>query len=214
MSTKLQLLQFWKTKKIVRDQRLLDAFFSIPRESFLPDKFKGEAYHDHPLPTLRKQSISQPTTIMLMLQALNLNEGHKVFEIGAGVGYQAALIAKVIGSEGKLISAEVIPELVTEARDNLNGLGLSNAKIIEADGGDGYIEGAPFDRVVITAACPMIPQPLIDQLKEGGVVIAPVGYFDDQTMVKGTKRGKGLDLEFLGRFKFVPLVGKYGLKEI
>lgn len=212
MSDKEELIEFWKEKRL--DGRLIDAFVKIPRENFVPPELMDNAYGDHPLPTIRNQSISQPTTIMVMMEALELKKGDKVFEIGAGAGYQAALISKVIGKEGQVISADVIPELVQFARTNIGNLGINNVSIIEGDGSEGVPKKAPFDKVIITAACPTIPQPVIDQLKEGGIVVAPVGDLESQTMIKGTKRGKGLDLQFLGSFCFVPMRGKHGFREV
>ncbi len=211
-TTKEQLLYFWQTQNI--DSRLLRAFDKIPRELFVPPQLKRYAYEDQPLPTMRRQSISQPTTIMLMLQALELRKGDKVFEVGAGMGYQAALMATLVGKNGKVVSAEVIPELVQMSRLNLANLGLHHTLVVEGDGGEGYPEEAPYDKIIITAACPTIPQPLIEQLKEGGVVVAPVGDLESQTMVKGVKVEGRLSLEFLGPFVFVPMKGKHGFKEV
>jgi len=211
MLTKEHLLSSWRSMNV--NEKLLKAFEAIPREIFVPPKFQSQAYDDHPLPTLREQSISQPTTIMLMLQALGLKEGEKVFEVGAGVGYQAALIAEVIGEKGKLVTTEIIPELVYIAQKHLRSLGFRNATILEADGSEGYEVAAPYDRIIITAACQAIPQPLVDQLREGGVIIAPVGDIETQMMVKGTKINENLEFEFLGTFCFVPMKGKYGFKE-
>lgn len=208
--SKQQLLNFWRKMQV--KESLLWAFQEVPRELFIAKELKDKAYHDHPLPTIRKQSISQPTTIMMMLQALELHPGHHIFEIGAGAGYQAALISKIIGPEGSLITTDVIPELIQIARHNLNKLDLRNVTILEADGGNGYPQEAPYDRIVVTTACPSIPEPLIDQLKEGGIIIAPVGDLDNQTMVKGIKQQGRLSLEFLGSFRFVPLQGKWGFE--
>ncbi len=212
MTSKPELMEFWKRLQI--HDSLLEAFSVIPRENFVPPRLQIYAYEDQPLPTIRRQSISQPTTIMVMLQALELQPGDTVFEVGAGVGYQAALISQIIGPTGKLVSLEVIPELVHLARRNLADLGLTQAQIFEADGSEGYPAEAPYDKAVITAACPTIPQPIIDQLKEGGIVVAPVGDLQSQTMVKGRKVGKRLELTFLGSFVFVPMKGKYGFKEV
>ena len=208
---KERLINLWREKNV--DEKLLTAFDKIPSDIFVSAAFQKEAYHDHPLPTIRKQSISQPTTIIMMMEALELDVGQNVFEVGAGVGYQAALISNVIGENGTIISSEVIPELVTAAINNINSLDIKNTKIIESDGGNGHSEGAPYDRIIMTCACPNLPQPLIDQLKEGGIILAPVGDLESQTMIKGIKRGKGLDLEFLGSFRFVPMSGRHGFKE-
>ena len=212
MTTKNQLVQFWKTMNV--DEELLQAFLNVPREQFVLPSLKKHAYEDRPLPTIRKQSISQPSTVMIMLNALELNPGEKILEIGAGVGYQAALLATLIGPTGKLITIDVIPELVQLARRNLESLGLQNTLVLESDGGEGYSPEAPYDKIILTAACPTIPQPLIDQLKEDGIILAPVGDLQSQTMIKGTKVNGRLELDFLGDFMFVPMKGKYGFKEV
>ena len=209
---KEQLLQSWINMNV--DERLLLAFAAIPREKFVAPELRLQAYHDHPLPTLRKQSISQPSTVMMMLQALQLRPKDKVFELGTGAGYQASLLAKITGPEGKVISIEVMPELVALARQNHAEIGIQNVVVMEGDGAKGYPPEAPYDRIIITAACPTIPEPLIQQLKEGGIVIAPVGDLKSQTLVKGTKQQGKLELEFLGQFVFVPMKGKYGFKEV
>lgn len=212
MATKQQLLRFWRTLGV--DEQLLAAFAEVPREQFVPKELRSHAYADHPLPTLRKQSISQPSTIIIMLRALELQPGEKVFEVGAGVGYQASIIGKIIGPQGKLITAEVIPELVHAAKKNVQELNISNVLVLESDGAEGYPDAAPFDKIIITTACPGIPQPLIEQLREGGIVVAPIGDLQSQTMVKGTKVHGRLELEFLGDFVFVPMKGKHGFVEV
>ncbi len=212
MSSKQELIHFWKNLGV--DQRLLTAFSTIPREKFIPPQLNAHAYDDLPLPTIRNQSISQPSTIIIMLRALQLQEGEKVMEVGAGMGYQAALMASLVGSTGKVITIDVIPELVQYARKNLQDLRLEQVSVMEGDGAEGYPTHAPYDKIIITAACPSIPLPLITQLREGGIIIAPVGDLRSQTMVKGTKVNGRLELEFLGDFVFVPLKGKHGFKEM
>ncbi len=212
MPTKKQLVMHWKRQNF--STRILQAFEAVPRELFVPEALQGYAYHDQPLPTMRGQSISQPSTIMVMLQALAPQQGEKIFELGAGAGYQASLLSFLVGLQGKVVTADVIPELVQTARLNMKSLGISNVHVIEGDGGEGSPEDAPFDKIVITAACPTIPAPLIEQLKEGGIVIAPVGDLESQTLVRGIKRGQRLELEFIGPFLFVPMKGKHGFKEV
>ena len=211
MDERQLLVESWEELNI--NENILEAFLDIPREDFVPPQYQHLAYEDRPLPTIRKQSISQPSTIMVMLQALELKEGEKVFEIGAGVGYQAALLSKIVGEKGKVISTEVIPELVYIAKKNMEKINLDNVEINEADGSGGNIGEAPFDKIVITAACPNIPEPIIEQLKEGGIVVAPVGDLESQTLVKGIKVGGKLDLEFIGSFRFVPMKGMHGFSE-
>jgi protein-L-isoaspartate(D-aspartate) O-methyltransferase len=212
MAGKEELISHWKEFSF--NEELIAAFREVPREQFVAPSMQQHAYNDQPLPTLRKQSISQPTTIMIMLQALDLQKGERVFEIGAGVGYQAAIISKVVGERGKLVSAEIVPELVQSAKENLDKLEIENVTLLEDDGSKGDISNAPYDKIIITAACPQIPQPLIEQLKEGGLIVAPIGDLESQMMVRATKTNNRLDLEFLGTFAFVPLRGKYGFKEV
>lgn len=195
------------------DKKLLKVFAQIPREQFIPLSLRAHAYDDHPLPTIRNQTISQPSTVMIMLRALDLQPGENVFEVGAGVGYQAALMANLVGKQGKVVTSEVIPELVQFSRQSLEDLELKQVTVLESDGAEGHPVQAPYDKIIITAACPTIPPPLIDQLKEGGIIIAPVGDLQSQTLVKGTKINGKLELEFLGDFVFVPMMGKYGFEE-
>ena len=211
MVSKQELLQFWKSKGV--EDTLLTAFSKIPREQFIPPQLKIHAYDDHPLPTVRNQSISQPSTVMIMLSALDLQAGEKVLEVGAGSGYQAALMAQLVGKKGRVVTIDVIPELVHFARCNTADLNLKQVLVLEGDGAEGYAEEAPYDKIIITAACPMIPLPLINQLEERGIIVAPVGNLQNQTMVKGTKINGKLELEFMGNFVFVPLVGKHGFEE-
>lgn len=206
-----QLLLYWKKQKV--DVRLLAAFQAIPREIFVSEDIRSHAYDDHPLPTLRGQSLSQPSTVMLMLQALQVKSGHQVYEIGSGVGYQACLLGKIVGPKGKVITTEIIPELVQASREHARQLDLNNVIIMEKDGSRGMEEGALFDRVIITCACPKIPEPIIEQVKEGGIIVAPVGDLREQIMVRAVKVGQRLDIEFLGPFVFVPMQGKYGFEQ-
>lgn len=210
---KQRLIAYWLGSGLIADQRLLEAFDEIPREQFIPASQKKDAYKDMPIPTIRKQSISQPSTVMLMLQALDIQEGDKIFELGAGVGYQASIMSLLAGEKGKIITTEIIPELIKLTQKNMTALGLSNVEVVETDGSTGYEKEALYDRAIITAACPDIPKAIIDQMKVGGIIVAPVGDLQQQTLVKAVKKEHGLDLEFLGPFVFVPMKGKYGFKE-
>lgn len=212
MEAKEQLLEFWK-HRFNFDKPLLKAFMEIRREDFIPKHLKESAYEDVPLPLMRGKTISQPTTVMIMTAALELKPSDKVFEVGTGSGYQSALIARIIGPKGKVISFEVIPELVMFARENLRKVGIKNVEIYEEDGSQGMIKEAPFDKIIITAACKEFPKTLLEQLKPQGIIVGPVGNVDEQEMVKGMKDEKGrLELEFLGPFIFSPMYGKYGFE--
>jgi protein-L-isoaspartate(D-aspartate) O-methyltransferase len=203
------LANYWKEKGI--NDGVVNAFLLVPREFFVLAEFYKQAYDDKPLPTFRGQSLSQPTTVMIMSQALEVRDGHKILEIGSGVGYQACILSKLVGN-GKVITAEIIPELAELARRNVHQLGCVNVDVREIDGSRGVSEEAPFDRVMITCACPKIPEPIIEQTKEGGIIVAPIGDLKEQVMVKATKNNGRLDFEFLGPFMFVPLQGKYGFE--
>jgi len=208
---KQKLIDYWKRSGTIKDEKLLNAFKEVPRELFIKDGFEEEAYGDYPLPIGSGQTISQPTTVMLMTQALELKQGQKVLEVGAGLGWQAAIIGKIIGNKGKVITTEIIPELAEFAKNNIKKAKIKNVEVINYDGSQGYKKEAPYDRCIITAACPKIPPPLINQLKTGGILVAPVGSLVfGQDMVKLRKIKAGIEKESLGSFVFVPLKGKYG----
>jgi protein-L-isoaspartate(D-aspartate) O-methyltransferase len=209
---KSELMEYWKGK-IGLTQIELEAFKKLNREDFVPEDVKGRAYEDIPLPLLRGKTISQPTTVMMMTNALELNNGDMVFEIGTGSGYQTAIIAEIVGPSGKVISTEIVPELVSFAKQNLEKAGIKNIEIFEEDGSKGMKEMGPFDRIIITAASREFPPPLLDQLKPEGIIVGPVGSYNEQEMVKGVKGIDGkLQLDFLGQFIFSPLYGKYGFE--
>lgn len=208
--SKKRLIDYWQSSGTIQDKKLIESFKAIPREKFIPEEYTEEAYGDYPLSIGMGQTISQPTTVMLMTEALKLKEGDKVLEVGAGSGYQAAIISKIIGGKGKVITTEIIPELVEFAKKNIKKLKIKNIKIIDYDGSQGYEEEAPYDKIIITAACPEIPKPLIKQLKENGIITAPVGDLFGQQMIKGIKKKGKLETKSLGYFMFVPLKGKHG----
>lgn len=211
MNQKIELIDFWKENFGFREIEL-KAFREVDRENFIPESLRDAAYHDMPLPLLRGKTISQPTTVMLMTHALELQQGEKVFEIGTGSGYQAAIIAKIIG-KGKVITTEVVPELVQFARQNLKKAGIGNVAVHEEDGSNGMPSEALFDKIIITAACREFPKPLLEQLKPEGIIVGPVGTQQEQEMIRGTKTKDGrLELEFLGPFLFTPMYGKYGFE--
>jgi len=213
MEQKSQLVRFWKENFPFNEQELR-AFEAVKREEFIPDKLKMQSYEDIPLPILRGKTISQPSTVMMMTHALELKPGEKVFEVGTGSGYQTAIIAKIVGPKGKVISTEIVPELVAFSRENLKKAGIKNAFVYEDDGSKGIREEAPFDKIMITAACKEFPRELLDQLKPDGIIVGPVGDANEQEMVRGKKDKNGkLELEFLGQFLFSPLYGKYGFED-
>ena len=204
---KQSLINYWLYSKTITDRKVINAFKKIPRENFLPKPLKEYAYEDRPLPILKQQTISQPTTIMIMTQALDLKKGQKVLEVGTGSGYQAALISELIGKNGKLYTLEIIKELVKFSKENLKN--LKNVKVIKGDGSIGYKKEAPYDKIIVTAATPKIPKQLIKQLKIDGILVVPVGNIYSQRMLKIIKKDKLIKKD-LGEFIFVPLKGRYG----
>ncbi len=212
--SKEELVNVWRNARIA-DEKLIGAFLKVPRESFVPEELKEEAYMDTPLPIPYGKTISQPTTIIIMTTALDVREGQKILEIGTGSGYQAAILARMAGEKGRIVTLEVVPELVSLARENLKNAGITNVDVIEDDGSQGHEKESPFDRIIVTAACPGpgIPEPLLRQLKPNGILVAPVGGLRGQEMVKVRKLKSGFERETLGEFMFLPLVGKHGFKE-
>lgn len=191
----------------IKDKAVLSAIEKIPREDFVPDYLKSRAYEDVALSVGFGQTISQPYTVAFMLQALELKKADKVLEIGTASGWNAALISILIGQKGKVFTTEIIPELAKSAKLKLKK--FKNIKVIAADGSIGLKEFDPFDKIIVAAACPKIPRELIDQLKENGILIAPVGPEHEQELIKITK-SKTIKKEVLGNFIFVPLRGKHG----
>ena len=207
---KESLLGYWRDR--ISD-RTLEAFNSTPREEFLLNEFKVRAYEDTPLPILRNKTISQPSTVIIMTEALDIKEGQKILEIGTGSGYQSALLARLVGAKGKIVSVEVIPELVQFARENLHRVGINHVVVIEHDGSQGYAEQAPYDRIIFTAAAPQLPLHLLHQLAPNGVMVVPVGDLNAQQMIKLVKHNDRVEQQSLGEFLFSPLIGKYGFDE-
>ncbi len=212
MSSKERLLRYWEETRLVKDKRLLEAFKAIPRENFILPEHISKAYADYPLPIPGGQTISQPSTVMIMIEALELKENDKVLEIGAGSGWCAALIGYIC-KKGKVYTTEIIKELADFASSNIKKMKIKNIEVIHCDGSQGYIKAAPYNKIIITAACPFIPEPLISQLKENGILVGPVGGYYSQKMIKAKKIKGKLITENLGDFRFVPLKGIFGFKK-
>jgi len=187
----------------IADSRVLAAMGEVPREAFVPDAHKRDAYADAALPLSQGQTISQPLMVAMSLEALKLKGDETVLEIGAGSGYQAAILSKLVE---KVYAIEIIPELVANAQRALDSLGIDNVEIICADGRKGWPEGAPYDGIVVAAAAEEVPPALIEQLKEGGRLVIPVGGRWGQSLRTSRKRGDKLETEELCRCVFVPLV--------
>jgi protein-L-isoaspartate(D-aspartate) O-methyltransferase len=187
----------------ITDSRVLDAMGEVPREAFVPDTRRRDAYADGALALSHGQTISQPLMVAMSVEALKLNDDETVLEVGAGSGYQAAILSKLAK---KVYAIEIIPELVANARRVLDSLGIDNVEIICADGRKGWPEGAPYDGIVVAAAAEEVPPALIEQLKEGGRLVIPVGGRWGQSLQASRKRGSKLETEELCGVVFVPLV--------
>ncbi len=209
---KEQLIDCWLKSGVVKNKRVIAAFRQVKREEFILPEFRKEAYSDSALPILAGQTISQPTTVVGMLEALELKPGMNILEIGAGSGYNAALMARIVGKKGRIFTTEIIPGLVSFARQNLKKAKIENARVIGTDGSIGYLAGSPYDRIIVTAASPEIPEELVQQLKEGGIIVIPVGGELGQTMIKARKTKGRLVRQELGDYVFVPLKGRFGYK--
>lgn len=197
------LIESLKEKGYLSSPQVIEAMLKVERHNFVPENLKDEAYLDTPLPIGQGQTISAPHMVAIMTEALDIKPDHKILEIGTGSGYQATVLAE-IAKKGKVYTVERIPELAEQAKKNLAG--YKNVEVIIANGTLGYQKESPYDRIVVTAGAQEIPQALIDQLKDGGKMLIPVGgrFFQDLILVE-KKKGK-IAKKNLGGCMFVPLV--------
>jgi protein-L-isoaspartate(D-aspartate) O-methyltransferase len=191
----------------IHNPLVLAAMREIPRHLFIPSPYDQSAYDDNPLPIGNGQTISQPYIVALMTELLRPEPSDNVLEIGAGSGYQSAILSRLVY---RLTSMERIPEVAILARNNLNSLGIPNVEVIEGDGTLGYLQNAPYNGIIVTAATPEIPKVLTDQLSDGGRLVAPVGGRDVQELVTLEKQGNRMIPDYHGGVRFVPLIGRYG----
>jgi protein-L-isoaspartate(D-aspartate) O-methyltransferase len=194
----------------IKDPRVIAAMKKVPRHLFVSESLRSQAYEDHPLLIEEKQTISQPYIVALMTESLRLTGYEKVLEIGTGSGYQTAILAELAD---KVFTIERIPLLAEKARKRLEELGYKNIVYRIGDGSLGWPEEAPFDGILVSAAAPSIPQPLIDQLAMGGRLIIPVGDRLSQELVLVERVPEGIRKSFLGGVRFVDLIGKWGWSE-
>ncbi|MGC1123377.1 MAG: protein-L-isoaspartate(D-aspartate) O-methyltransferase [Candidatus Methanofastidiosia archaeon] len=189
------------------------AFLAVPRELFVLPGYRERAYADTPLPILCGQTISAPSMIAIMLEVSQLNQGLSVLEIGCGSGYNVGLIAEIVG-EDNVLSIERIPELAEWGKENLKSAGY-DVTVIIGDGTLGYLERAPYHRIISTAAAPKIPSPWVDQLEPGGLIVCPVGskyWYQELEVARKTDKGD-LVITHHGGCAFVPLIGEEGFKQ-
>jgi protein-L-isoaspartate(D-aspartate) O-methyltransferase len=188
----------------VRDPRTLAAMRKVARHLFVPPALSGQAYEDHPLPIGHGQTISQPYIVAFMTEALGLEGGETVLEVGTGSGYQAAVLGEIAA---RVYTVEIVAPLAEEAAALLKRLGYANVEVKAGDGYLGWPERAPFDGIMVTAAAPRVPEPLKQQLKDGGRLILPVGD-EWQELVVVTRRGDRFEEKRVLPVRFVPMTGK------
>jgi protein-L-isoaspartate(D-aspartate) O-methyltransferase len=188
----------------ITDRNVLDAMRTVPRHLFVPEEFRDEAYRDGPLPIGHDQTISQPYIVAIMTELLKVDSLSKVLEIGTGSGYQAAVLAEISDS---VYTIEIIPALGRHADSLLDSLGYTSIQVRIGDGYLGWPEAAPFDAIIVTAAAPVLPQPLLDQLKIGGRMVIPVGDFSQELMLV-TKNDEGVVKKSIIPVRFVPMTGE------
>jgi len=196
-------------KRGVSDDAVLSAMESVPRHMFVPEAYAEYAYADSPLPIGFDQTISQPYIVAYMTESLQLDSTDRVLEIGTGSGYQAAVLGEIADS---VFSIEIIPELADRSEKIIQKLGYSNIRIIQGDGYSGWAEKAPFSKIIITAAPPDIPEKLIEQLDNNGLLIAPVGVHFQQLVLLQKKNGSVSEKRLLP-VRFVPMVRKVNPSE-
>lgn len=193
----------------LRTPRVIDAFRTVPREEFLSSHLRHRAYRDEPAPIGMGQTISAPHMVAIMAEALRVEDGQKILEVGTGSGYHAAILSHITGANGHVDSVESHPSLAAQARERLRRLAVSNVAVHEGDGSLGWPPHAPYQRVNVTCASPGVPKALRAQIEEGGILLIPIGR-DPSRLVRAELRNGILAQEDLGPCAFVPLLGAQG----
>jgi protein-L-isoaspartate(D-aspartate) O-methyltransferase len=191
----------------IRDPRVLAAVLAVPRHEFIPSQFLAQAYLDQPLAIGEGQTISQPFMVGSMTEALEISPDDRVLEVGTGSGYQAAVLSLLARD---VYTIESRPELGEAARERLTRLGYDNVHVRIGDGTLGWPGEAPFEGIVVTAAAPLVPPPLVAQLADGGRLVLPVGSAETQELLRIRRRGEDLFTESFYHCRFVPLLGRHG----
>ena len=194
----------------IRDPRVIAAMARVPREEFVAEEYRGQAYEDRPLPIGEGQTISQPFIVAVSLAALSLQGGETILEIGTGSGYQTALLAEL---GRNVFSVERHAALARSAQETLAGMGYRNFEIMVGDGSQGWPEHSPFEAIIVSAAAPEIPEALLSQLTEGGRMVIPVGPSEAQDLQFVRKFQAKPAITSLNGCRFVPLVGQQGYKD-
>jgi protein-L-isoaspartate(D-aspartate) O-methyltransferase len=207
--TRMVLEQLKSADRNITNQRVLAAMESVPRHEFVPAVSRSAAYGDHPLPIGFGQTISQPYIVAFMTEKLDPKSTERVLEIGTGSGYQAAVLARLVK---EVYTIEIIESLAKRAGADLSRLGYTNVKVRAGDGYKGWPEAAPFDAIIVTCAPSHVPQPLVDQLKEGGRMVIPTGPSGDQQLYLLQKKDGKVNRTAVLPVRFVPMTGKLGVE--
>jgi len=197
-------------RRELTDERVVDAIAAVPREEFVPEHLRGQAYDDRALPIGEGQTISQPLMVALMIQALELRPDDRVLEVGTGSGYAAAVLSKLVG---EVVTVERNEALLSEARGRLAAPGFANVHAYVAGDELGRPESAPYDAILVSAGAPHVPRPLLDQLADDGRLVIPVGSARSQELVTARKTAHGVELRRHGPCAFVPLIGEDAWRE-
>lgn len=203
-----RMVEGLRTHYGIQDERVLDVMRRVPRHLFVPEALQGRAYGDHALPIAANQTISQPYIVARMTELLEVSEGSRVLEIGAGSGYQTAVLAAL---SAQVYAIERIGDLAREAQARIRSLGIYNATVKCFDGTLGWSANAPYDAVIVAAGGPEVPEPLLEQLKVGGRLVVPVGSSREaQRLVRAIRTEDSYEYEDHGGCAFVPLIGRFG----
>ncbi len=207
---RIAMVDILRSKYKIADECVLKVMASLPRHRFVPEAIESQAYQDNALPIAGGQTISQPYIVARMTELLELKGSEKVLEIGGGTGYQTAILASLAN---RVYSIERLPNLAAEAKSRLTALGFTNILVRAADGTQGWPDRAPFDTILVAAGGPMIPTPLVSQLRVGGRLVVPVGATkNSQDLILVTRTREGYTQTNCGPCAFVPLIGEHGWK--
>jgi protein-L-isoaspartate(D-aspartate) O-methyltransferase len=206
---KLELIKKLKMEGRIKTKEVERAFIEIPRENFIPETLKNLAYIDTPLEIGDGQTISAPHMVAIMCELLDIKKGQIILEVGAGSGYHAAIVSRLVGNKGHVYTVERFDSLAVTAKKNLENIGIKNVTVEIGDGSKGLLKNSPYKRIYVTCAAPKIPNPLIEQLSDPGKMLIPVGRVICRLELIEKKKGNIQSNDF-GGCTFVPLIGKYG----
>jgi len=207
MKSNNELVEYLISNGALKTLEIIRAFSKIDRKEFMDPKFKSRAYEDSAFPIGYGQTISQPTTVAFMIEILKPERGQKILDIGTGSGYAAAILAKIVGEKGKVITTEIIPALREKAKENLEKFKFDNIELYQTNGSQGFPKEAPFDRIISACAPEKVPESLKNQLNEKGRLVMPVGRFVQSIVLIRRKGAAFVQKEYPG-FMFVPMIKK------